>query len=240
MDNVVDAVGGTGLQVLKNKKPILGALDFSIQKGTLTGLVGPSGSGKTTLMRAIVGVQRLTKGELRVLGLQAGDARLRAQIGYVTQTPSVYGDLTVEQNLRYFATIARAGRLVVDQVIETVHLASQRSQIVDTLSGGQRARVSLAVALLGDPELLVLDEPTVGLDPVLREELWALFKDLADDGKTLLISSHVMDEAERCDQLILLRDGKLLWNDSKSALLKETSTTDVGSAFIAAVTGRAR
>jgi len=240
MDNVVDAVGGTGLQVFKNKKPILGALDFSIQKGTLTGLIGPSGSGKTTLMRAIVGVQRLTKGELRVLGLQAGDARLRNQIGYVTQTPSVYGDLTVEQNLRYFATIARVGRLVVDQVIETVHLTDQRSQIVDTLSGGQKARVSLAVALLGDPELLVLDEPTVGLDPVLREELWALFKDLADDGKTLLISSHVMDEAERCDQLILLRDGKLLWNDSKRALLQKTSTNDVGSAFIATVTGRER
>ena len=238
MDTTDAAITAKGLHVVKNKKNILHALSFSVQKGTITGLVGPSGSGKTTLMRAIVGVQLISSGKLSVLGRKAGDAQLRARIGYVTQTPSVYGDLTVEQNLRYFAMISSVPKQEVTKVIDTVRLTGQRNQIVDTLSGGQRARVSLGVALLGDPELLVLDEPTVGLDPVLREELWALFRELADSGKTLLISSHVMDEAERCEQLLLLRDGALLWNDTKRALLEKTGTHDVGSAFIAAVKGR--
>ena len=233
----MNAIAASRLGVKKNKKPILQDVNFSIKKGMITGLIGPSGSGKTTLMRAIVGVQRPTTGELQVLGRPAGSASLRSEIGYVTQTPSVYGDLTVEQNLRYFASIAGASKADVDSVVETVQLGMQRKQVVDTLSGGQRARVSLAVALLGDPELLVLDEPTVGLDPVLREELWALFARLADSGKTLLISSHVMDEAERCNQLLLMRDGTLLWHDSREALLKKTKTHDVGSAFIEAVKG---
>lgn len=234
------AVTGRTLGVKKDKKTILHALDFSIERGMITGLVGPSGSGKTTLMRAIVGVLRITSGKLTVLGNPAGSASLRSRIGYVTQSPSVYGDLTVEQNLRYFATIARVSKADVTQVIDTVQLGGQRKQVVDTLSGGQRARVSLAVALLGDPELLVLDEPTVGLDPVLREELWGLFQRLADSGKTLLISSHVMDEAERCEQLILLRDGRVLWNDTKRDLLKKTGKRDVGAAFIEMVRGGTR
>ena len=231
------AIQGAALSVTKNKKPILNALDFSIKKGKITGLVGPSGSGKTTLMRTIVGVQYISKGTLRVLGCAAGDAALRSKIGYVTQSPSVYGDLTVEQNLQYFATIMRTSRAEIAHVIETVRLTDQSTQVVDTLSGGQKARVSLAVALLGDPELLVLDEPTVGLDPILREELWGLFRQLADSGKTLLVSSHVMDEAERCEQLLLIRDGMLIWNDTKDNLLDTTGTDTVGAAFIAAVQG---
>ena len=231
------AIQGAALHVTKNKKPILNALDFSIKKGKITGLVGPSGSGKTTLMRTIVGVQHISKGTLRVLGRAAGDAGLRSKIGYVTQSPSVYGDLTVEQNLRYFATIMRTSRAEIAHVIETVRLTDQSAQVVDTLSGGQKARVSLAVALLGDPELLVLDEPTVGLDPILREELWGLFRQLADGGKTLLVSSHVMDEAERCEQLLLVREGMLIWNDTKDNLLETTGMNTVGAAFIAAVQG---
>ena len=186
-------------------------------------------------MRAIVGVQRLTAGKLVVLDRPAGSVDLRPRIGYVTQSPSVYGDLTVEQNLRYFAVIVKASPQAVDTVIKTVRLGAQRKQVVETLSGGQRARVSLAVALLGNPDVLVLDEPTVGLDPVLREELWGLFGTLAAAGKTLLVSSHVMDEAERCEHLLLMRDGALLWNDTRTALLKKTKTADVGSAFMAAV-----
>lgn len=237
MNTTDAAIEAKCLQVVKNKKSILRDLTLSVRSGTVTGLIGPSGSGKTTLMRAIVGVQKVSEGRLSVLGLNAGSKQLRPMIGYVTQTPSIYGDLTVEQNLRYFASIAKAPRGAIAHAIRLVHLEPQQKQVVDTLSGGQRARVSLAVALLGDPDLLVLDEPTVGLDPVLREELWSLFQQLADSGKTLLISSHVMDEAERCEQLLLLRDGELLWNDTKRALLDKTGKTDVGAAFIAAVKG---
>ncbi len=228
------AITAHNLSIKKGKSLVLEHLSVVIPHGQLTGLIGPSGSGKTTLMRAIVGVQKYN-GELSVLGEKAGDAWLRKKIGYVTQTPAVYGDLTVGQNLKYFARIARADDKAVGEVIAKVHLGKQRKQLVDTLSGGQRARVSLAVALLGSPDVLVLDEPTVGLDPILREELWDMFQQLADEGKTLLISSHVMDEAERCPNLILLRDGKIIWNDTRRKLLTHTKTHDVGEAFIHAI-----
>lgn len=170
-----------------------------------------------------------------MLGEPAGSAKLRPKVGYVTQSPSVYGDLTVRQNLAYFATLMRAPKKQVDEIIKTVGLQAQSKQVVDSLSGGQRARVSLAVALLGDPELLVLDESTVGLDPVLRQELWTLFAELAQRGKTLLISSHVMDEAEKCEQLLLVRDGQLLWSQSRLELLKQTGKVSVEDAFLAMV-----
>ena len=226
-----NAIVAKGLSVTKSKKSILRQLSFTVKQGSVTGLVGPSGSGKTTLMRAIVGVQAFD-GTLTVLDTSAGDKKLRPRIGYVTQSPAVYGDLTIHQNVSYFGTIAGADKDSVASVIKTVQLTKQSGQLVDSLSGGQRARVSLAVALLGNPDVLVFDEPTVGLDPILRDELWGVFADLARSGKTLLISSHVMDEAERCDELLLLREGKLLWNDSKSTLLKHTSSRDVGTAFV--------
>lgn len=228
----MDAIVAGELSVVKNKKPILREISFSIPKGVIVGLIGPSGSGKTTLMRTIVGVQKIVAGELTVLGLRAGHRQLRKNIGYVTQSPSVYGDLTVEQNLRYFAAIARVSKSEVMKIIEQVQLVPQAKQVVETLSGGQRARVSLAIALLGDPELLILDEPTVGLDPVLRDDLWGLFGELAASGRTLLVSSHVMDEAERCENLVLMREGQILWNDTKSALLKSSNTHSVEDAFI--------
>ena len=230
------AIGATNLSVDKSGNKILGNLNFSMRAGSVTGLIGPSGSGKTTLMRAIVGVQAITGGELDVLGRKAGSKQLRSKIGYVTQSPAVYGDLTVFQNLRYFGTLVRANDKKIQQVIKQVQLVHQRDQLVESLSGGQRARVSLAIALLGDPELFVLDEPTVGLDPILRNELWELFGSLARSGKTLLVSSHVMDEAERCEHLLLLREGKLLWNDTRQALLEHTKKDTVGDAFVAMVT----
>lgn len=223
--------------VTKSDKSILQSISFDIQTGTIAGLIGPSGAGKTTLMRAIVGVQQVNSGTLEVLGQPAGSVKLRPKVGYVTQSPSVYGDLTVHQNLAYFATLKQASRKQIEEIITTVRLKEQSKQVVDSLSGGQRARVSLAVALLGDPELLVLDEPTVGLDPVLRQELWALFAALAKQGKTLLISSHVMDEAERCEQLLLMRDGRLLWNQSRVGLLEKTGESSVEDAFLAMVEG---
>ena len=225
------AIQANGAYVKKGKKPILEPISFTIEPGTITGLIGPSGSGKTTLMRAIVGVQK-HGGEITVLGKAAGDKSLRRKIGYVTQSPAVYPDLTVEQNLRYFGTLTGASAGKVDRVIGQVSLQKQKKQLVESLSGGQKARVSLAVALLGDPELLVLDEPTVGLDPVLRNELWDLFAELASQGSTIIVSSHVMDEAERCENLLLLRDGKLLWHDSLKKLLLATKKSSVGDAFV--------
>ena len=198
----------------------------------MTGLLGPSGSGKTTLIRAIVGVQIVESGTVTVLGEPAGSPSLRPRIGYVTQAPSVYGDLTVRENLRYFADVLGAPRAKVDEALATVDLEEAAGQVTSSLSGGQRARVSLATALLGDPDLLVLDEPTVGLDPVLRHDLWQTFAGLAASGKTLLVSSHVMDEAARCDDLLLLRDGRLLAALTPEELRTRTGEHDLETAFL--------
>lgn len=226
------------LVVSKGGGKILKGLSFEITPGMITGLLGPSGSGKTTLMRAIIGVQKIKNGRLSVFELPAGSKPLRARIGYVSQTASIYDDLTVRQNLDYFAAILKVNRTQINHVLRQVDLFDRRKQLVETLSGGQKTRVSLAIALLGNPELLVLDEPTVGLDPVLRRDLWQLFASMAKSGKTLLVSSHVMDEAEKCDSLLLLREGELLWQDSKDALLAKTETDSVEAAFLRLVEKR--
>jgi ABC-2 type transport system ATP-binding protein len=227
----MNAILAKKLVVEKDYAAILHDIHLAVPAGSITGLIGPSGSGKTTLMRAIVGVQKYG-GELTVLGEAAGSKLLRRKIGYVSQTPAVYGDITVEQNLQYFAAIVGASKQDIKNIIDTVDLRKNAGQIVNSLSGGQKARVSLAVALLGNPELLILDEPTVGLDPILREKLWELFAQLANAGKPLLVSSHVMDEAERCDNIILLREGKVLWSDTRKQLFAATKTHDIGSAFM--------
>ena len=225
------SVDVTDLAVVRGGTEVLHGLTFALEPGRITGLLGPSGCGKTTLMRALVGVQGGITGTVDVLGLPAGSAALRARVGYVTQAPAVYTDLSVRENLRYFAAVLGAGG--IEEVLEQVGLADRGDQLVDTLSGGQRARVSLATALLGSPELLVLDEPTVGLDPVLRRDLWALFRRLTESGTTILVSSHVMDEATRCDRLLLMRDGRLVADDSPEGLLRSTGATDVEGAFLA-------
>lgn len=235
--NNADASSGAavvvrGLHVRRGRNEVLDGLSLAVPRGRIVGLLGPSGSGKTTLMRAIVGVQVVRSGEIEVLGLPAGSAALRTRVAYVTQQPSVYDDLTVRQNLRYFRRVLGAPASDVERVIDRTELGPVAERLVGTLSGGQRGRVSLAAALLGSPELLVLDEPTVGLDPVLRVELWALFRALADDGVTLLVSSHVMDEAKRCDRLLLMRDGELLADDTVDGVLEVTGTDDVEAAFL--------
>jgi ABC-2 type transport system ATP-binding protein len=212
-------------------------VSFTIPVGQVTGLLGPSGCGKSTMMRSIVGVQVVTSGNVTVLGLPAGSKPLRDRVGYVTQAPSVYDDLTVTENLAFFARVLGVASTEVERCIVLVDLGSARDQVVARLSGGQRSRVSLAVALLGDPEVLVLDEPTVGLDPVLRRDLWELFHALAAKGTTVLVSSHVMDEAERCDRLMLMRDGAMLAVESPAALLTRTGAADVEGAFLALVDG---
>ena len=216
---------------------MLHRISLDVPAGQVSGLLGPSGGGKTTLMRSIVGVQIVESGSVQVLGLEAGDPQLRHRIGYVTQEPSVYWDLSARENLRYFAAVLGAPASDVDRVIDEVELGDSSDRAVARLSGGQQARVSLAVALLGAPELLVLDEPTVGLDPALRAELWSLFHGLAARGVTLLVSSHVMDEATRCDRLLLVRDGDVIADATLPELLTRTGTDDVESAFLALVAG---
>jgi ABC-2 type transport system ATP-binding protein len=239
MSVMTSAVTASRLSVRRGGRVVLSGLSFDVRPGSVYGLLGPSGCGKTTLMRAVVGVQQY-EGRLDVLGFPAGSPALRGRIGYVSQSPSVYGDITVAENLRYFTAVAGAGSGRAAQVLAVVGLSAKARTRVAELSGGERARVSLAVALLGEPELLILDEPTVGLDPLLRRELWEVFAGLAAAGTTLLVSSHVMDEAERCDVLMLLREGEILVaGDSPAELLVRTGALSVEDAFVALVSGPA-
>lgn len=226
------AVEVSQLRVRRGRTRVFDGIDLVIPRGQITGLLGPSGCGKTTLMRSIVGVQKIASGEVTVLGEAGGSATLRRRIAYGTQGAAVYDDLTVRQNLAYFASLLKAPEGDVDRVIDEVGLRDQAGQLVGSLSGGQSTRVSLGTALIGSPELIVLDEPTVGLDPVLRSELWQLFRTLADRGVTLVVSSHVMDEAQRCDRLLLMRDGRIIADTTPAALLADTGTADAEAAFL--------
>lgn len=222
-----------GLRVSRGGRLVLPGISLEVRSGSVTGLLGPSGSGKTTLMRAIVGVQIVESGDVTVLGAPAGSLENRWRVGYVTQDPSVYADLTVRENLRYFARIIEVPDERVREVVTTVALGDHVDQVVRTLSGGERSRVSLATALLGGPQLLILDEPTVGLDPVLRRDLWAMFHRLAEGGTTVLVSTHVMDEADRCDELLLMREGRIVATGSPAALRDASGTADLEQAFLA-------
>lgn len=220
------------LEVRRGRTPVLHDVSVAVPIGAVVGLLGPSGSGKTTLLRSIVGVQRIRAGTVTVLEQPAGARGLRGRIGYVTQAASVYDDLTVAENLHYFRRVLGADRHEVDRVLEATDLTAESGRVVGSLSGGQRGRVSLAAALIGSPPLLVLDEPTVGLDPVLRVSLWNLFHRLAGAGTSLLVSSHVMDEATRCDRLVLLRDGAVLADDDTRGILERTGAATAEDAFL--------
>jgi ABC-2 type transport system ATP-binding protein len=234
----MDAVVVRELDVVRGTTHALREVSATVPSGRVTGLLGPSGSGKTTLMRAIVGVQVIQSGTVEVLELPAGSPELRRRVGYVTQAPSVYFDLTARENLAYFARIVDAPVSRIAEVLRTVNLEPRADIVVRSLSSGERSRVSLASALVGRPEVLVLDEPTVGLDPVLRRDLWNTFHQLAEEGATLIVSSHVMDEAERCDFLVLLRDGAVLAEAEPDELRRQTGRADLEDAFLALVEER--
>jgi ABC-2 type transport system ATP-binding protein len=232
-----NAVRVQNLSVLLGRKVhALKSVSLELPEGKVVGFIGPSGAGKTTLIRSIVGRQKLTRGQVTVLGLPAGSPKLRSQVSYMTQETAVYPDLTVRENLHYFATMSgikqRDVRRRTNDIMITVDLTPQADQLVSTLSGGQKQRVSLAVALIGAPKLMVLDEPTVGLDPVLRDKLWRMFAELAKRGTTLIISSHAMEEAERCEDLVLIRNGKVVAHSSPANLLSETGTKTVEASFL--------
>ncbi|GAA1993014.1 ABC transporter ATP-binding protein [Terrabacter lapilli] len=243
MNNSEPAVAIRGLRVVRGRRRVIPGLDLEIPAGQVVGLLGPSGSGKSTLMRCIVGVQVIEAGSVTVLGQPAGSPALRNRVGYVTQSPSVYADLSVRDNVTYFGrAIGLRGaqlREAVERTLDEVDLQSWAGQLVQDLSGGQESRVSLAAALVGRPDLLVLDEPTVGLDPVLRRDLWDLFRHLAERGHSLVVSSHVMDEATRCDRLVLLRDGHVLADVTPAELLRQTGTPDADAAFLALIDAEA-
>jgi ABC-2 type transport system ATP-binding protein len=233
----LSAIDVRGLRVVRGDAIAVDGVDVTIEAGRVTGLLGPSGSGKSTLMRAIVGVQIVAGGDVYVLGSPAGSPELRSRVAYITQAPSVYGDLSVRENLRYFARILSVSAGRVNETLATVGLEAEANRVVNTLSGGQRARASLATALLGEPDVLVLDEPTVGLDPVLRRDLWESFHRLAEAGAALLVSSHVMDEADRCDELVLLREGRILATGTPDEVRARTGAADLDSAFLRLVEG---
>jgi ABC-2 type transport system ATP-binding protein len=233
------AIAVRNLRVRRGSRAVLGGVSVVVPRGTIAGLLGPSGSGKTTLLRAIVGVQRVEGGQIMVLGEPAGSPGLRRRVAYMTQLASVYPDLEVRENLRFFARVLDCPPSRVAEVVQTVALEGFERDLVRHLSDGQRTRVSLAITLLGEPQVLVLDEPTVGLDPVLRRDLWHTFRSLAAAGVTLLVSSHVMDEAQHCDELVLLRDGVVLATGTPEQLLARTATPDMDTAFLRLVEAQA-
>jgi ABC-2 type transport system ATP-binding protein len=229
------AVTIRGLRVTRGKSEVIHDLSVTIARGTITGLLGPSGCGKTTLMRSVVGTQIVAAGTIDVLGHPAGHPALWHRVGYVTQNPTVYDDLRVIDNVKYFAALYGTSTAQNTDVLTAVGLTDQRDAYCGNLSGGQRSRVSLACALVGEPDLLVLDEPTVGLDPVLRVDLWDRFNSLARHGTTLLVSSHVMDEADHCGDLLLMRDGHLLAHTTPNRLREDTRCDSLEEAFLSVI-----
>ena len=238
LDAAIEARG-----VRKRFGPIeaLRGLDLTIRTGEIYGLLGPNGSGKTTFIRCVAALLRPDDGVVTVLGGQARAAVGAGRVGYMTQAPALYGDLSVEENLRFFGALQGMRDVVrrIEEVLRTVDLLERRRSVVNTLSGGLRTRLSLAATLLHGPAVLLLDEPTVGIDPVLRREFWQHFRALAGQGVTILVSSHVMDEASRCDRLGLIRGGVVLAEGSADDLIARAGTKDLESAFLALAEERA-
>jgi ABC-2 type transport system ATP-binding protein len=204
------------------KKEVLQDVDLTVVPGQIYGLIGPSGSGKTTLVKLIVGMDRPSKGEIRVLDAAVPNLQLLQKIGYMAQADALYNDLTGKENLAFFASLFKLKKKEqakrIAYAAELVNLTSELGKKVEAYSGGMKRRLSLAIAVIQDPQVLVLDEPTVGIDPELRLSIWKELYRLKNDGKTILVTTHVMDEAEKCDQLAMIRDGRLITSGSPAEL----------------------
>jgi ABC-2 type transport system ATP-binding protein len=227
------AVRAIGL--VKSFGPVRAVDDISLDlaPGRIYGLLGPNGSGKTTLIRLLTGMTRATAGRAEVLGVTMPSRSNLARIGYMTQSDGVYPALTVAENARFFAAAYGViGDEPVTDVLGVVELAERRQVIAGTLSGGQRRRLSLACALVHRPRVLFLDEPTVGIDPLLRVQFWSYFRALAAAGTTLVVSSHVMDEADRCDELLFVRSGRITARGTGREVRAQAGTDDLEQAFL--------
>jgi ABC-2 type transport system ATP-binding protein len=225
------AVEATGIRKSFGPLQALDGVSLRIRRGVVYGLLGPNGSGKTTLIRCLVGLVRPDAGAVRILGRTPSDLGVLARVGYMTQAAALYPDLSVQENIRFFASLY--GRPEhVDEALRAVDLADRKRTVVSRLSGGMRTRLSLACAIVHRPELLLLDEPTVGVDPQLRMQLWERFAEMAAGGTTIVVSSHVMDEAERCERLGLIRAGRLLAEGSAEDLRRRAGVTRLEDAFL--------
>jgi ABC-2 type transport system ATP-binding protein len=233
MEQPSAAIEARGLTKRFGEMTAVNALDLTLEPGRIYGILGPNGSGKTTLIRLLTGLAKATSGEARVLGVKMPDRENLARIGYMTQADGIYIELSVWENLRFFAALSGTGdKKAMDQVLDLVHLTERKDAPALNLSGGMRRRLSLACALVHRPSVLFLDEPTVGIDPALRVEFWKYFRQLAADGTTIVVSSHVMDEADRCDELLLMFRGKVLARGTPAEIRLSAGVDNMEDAFL--------
>ncbi|MFC7392687.1 ABC transporter ATP-binding protein [Scopulibacillus cellulosilyticus] len=218
------------------KKQVLTNISFTIKKPEIFGLLGPSGAGKSTLVKMIAGIEKSSEGDIYLFDKRMPKLSLMEKIGYMAQADALYEDLTAKENLLFFAAIYGIGRKKskerIKTVMETVGLSNDLNKIVRQYSGGMKRRLSLAIALLAEPKLLILDEPTVGIDPVLRYQIWNQFQTLKEAGTIILVTTHVMDEAERCDRLGMIRTGRLIATGTPEQLKSETNQDTIEKAFL--------
>ncbi|WP_438495361.1 ABC transporter ATP-binding protein [Paenibacillus sp. IHBB 3054] len=217
-------------------KEVLKDISLQVAEAETFGILGPSGSGKTTLVKLLTGIDEATSGEVRVLGIPMPKLAMLQQIGYMAQSDALYTELSAKENLEFFAALygLKGGNRTrrIRDVLELVNLQDHLRKRVDQYSGGMKRRLSLAIALLHEPPLLLLDEPTVGIDPVLRQSIWKELKALNRKGTTIVLTTHVMDEAEKCDRLAMIRDGELLAVDTPAGLLNATGSASLEEAFL--------
>ncbi|MUT67431.1 ABC transporter ATP-binding protein [Paenibacillus sp. NEAU-GSW1] len=225
-----------GVNKYFDKKSVLNDIRLSISRSEVFGLLGPSGSGKTTLIKLIVGIERAASGDLYVLNEKMPNLSMMHKIGYMAQSDALYSELTAVQNLDFFASIFGLKGAIkkqrIAEVTELVNLSHDLNKLVINYSGGMKRRLSLAIAMLHKPEILILDEPTVGIDPVLRQSIWGELRRLSKNGTTVLVTTHVMDEAEKCDHLGMIRDGRLIAIGSPEELKQESSSESLEQAFL--------
>ncbi|MGV8145666.1 MAG: ABC transporter ATP-binding protein [Alkaliphilus sp.] len=236
----MNAVSIENLNVIISKKTILKNISFSVCEGEIVGLIGPSGAGKTTIVKTITGIVKKSKGLVEIMGFQRITNELLMKLGYMAQKDALYDDLNAHDHLKFFGRLYSVKPKELEDrivnILKLVDLQDEANKLVYQYSGGMKRRLSLAIALINNPVLLVLDEPTVGLDPILRRKFWKEFKEMKKKGKSLIITTHTMDEAAACDRLVFIYRGEILAFDTPAKLLKASNTATVEEAFIHYIT----